>query len=122
MTGMHKPSMKCTEEGCDSIAKARGLCHRHYSRQQCVVDGCRAQIWLAGTGRCKRCFQGLDPEMFAKLKMLPNSERQKTFERLSQIPEREKWEYENPEGEAELMKLNAEPENDEVEATEKTNE
>jgi len=60
--------------------------------------------------------------MFAKLKMLPNSERQKTFERLSQIPEREKWEYENPEGEAELMKLNAEPENDEVEATEKTNE
>lgn len=103
----NKEPTQCTVVGCEESAKIRGFCFLHSRHEICCVDACPNRIWLYG--RCKRCFESLDPWMFQQLKDVPQAERQKTFERLSQPPERPKWEYENPEGEAELMRLNAEP-------------
>jgi hypothetical protein len=85
---MPKP---CSEEGCGAIARVRGFCSIHYSRQRCCVEGCKNRLWLYG--RCKRCFEGLDPWMYQQLKDVPQDERQRTFERLSRPPDRPKWEY-----------------------------
>jgi hypothetical protein len=105
---------QCAEVGCEEHAKIRGFCSLHSRHEICCVEGCPNRIWLYG--RCKRCFEGLDPEMYQQLKDVPQAERQKMLERLSQPPERPKWQYENPEGELELMRLNAEIEtpNDET--------
>jgi hypothetical protein len=65
--------------------------------------------WLYG--RCRKHFRDItDPATYEQLKNVSSPEdRLALFNRLIQPPPPTKWEYENPEGEAELMRLNAEP-------------
>jgi hypothetical protein len=67
--------------------------------KRCCVYECEQPIWQYG--RCKLHFASLDPQMFEKLKGMNRAQRQVEFIKLSQ-PDRPKWTYENPEGEAEL--------------------
>jgi hypothetical protein len=52
------------------------------------------------------CFRKMDPTLFERLKSMTRAEREIEFEKATGVPERGKWEYENPAGEAELILQN----------------
>jgi hypothetical protein len=70
-------------------------------------------------GRCVECFKGMSNEYFDYLRTLSRAERQVIFAATAahandeKIAARPKFEYINIEGEAELMRLNAEEEDEE---------
>jgi len=73
--------------------------------RRCCVHDCKGVKFLYG--RCRKHFQAItDPTVFEKLKNISSPEDGLAiFNRLIQPEPPTKWEYENPEGEAELMRL-----------------
>jgi hypothetical protein len=72
-----------------------------HERKTCCV--CREKTVFV-YGRCPSCFKAIDPVLFDRLKRLTRAERRVEFERATSQPERPRRSYENPAGEAELMK------------------
>ncbi len=58
---------------------------------------------LVQYGRCTACFRLMVPALYARLKKLTRAERQIEFENTTGQPEPHRWEYENPQGEQELV-------------------
>jgi hypothetical protein len=76
--------------------------HKQGVQQVCCEQGCDQPRFCYG--RCKNHFAHLDPTLYARLKGMTRAARQIEFERATSQPERPSWTYENPQGEAELMK------------------
>lgn len=53
-------------------------------------------------GRCSHCFRAMDKSLYQKLKGMTRAQRKVEFERATAHPETPRWQYENPQGEAEL--------------------
>jgi hypothetical protein len=72
------------------VKKAPNLC--------CVCK--KAPVYVYG--RCAPCFRTIDPRLFRRLKAMTRAERIAEFAKTTGQVEPPKWEFENPDGEAEL--------------------